>query len=646
MKHNSKSTVMFRWTPIAAVALLAFSVNTARAIDDRIIGTFDTDIAVADGSYAEWPAGSSSKTLEWADQDSEGNSSSGCLKAEVAWTGAIPGWNDTKLVFHDATGSDFAWPGIDCRSYVNLEWDVKVDVANSTLNPNGNYGGMRAVFQGWKDANGNPDGLGWVEVGNVMTIANTNGWQHMKVPLVSYPYNLNKLVLALIADSATNTITYLVDNVKMTAPPQPPPSLSLEKAVPGLALIAASGGQWDRQNIRTIGSSYSWIGRPGPVSYSVDVAKHASVDGFRLHMYLVPGISNPNRADSDWHETNILMVAIYSNPDGATAQINAKYNSPDSNGQLFTPVASGGGDMGGIGANSSVGTWTLTLSQDTNLVVTVPGGSSMTNTIPAAFIDVWRTLPELQFAVGVMPGNANYVGQKAVVNSVRVTGAAGPDINANFLTAPIDTTNTWTIVAASPTYGVQQVPTDAVYWVNWSLPANGFRLQTTPTLSPTAWASAASTSGFNAGNNHYSLFRQADLPSVNSGYFRLIKEGYSKLLLLLPGETAAPGTATGKTGTPTAQQVSIPFGFTVKAVDSEWFPVTGIDNAIRITSTDASMQVNWGLLPLDAVLANGVFTPTADSSSFGTQGTWTIKVEDTADPTKTSYTSAPVVVNP
>ena len=142
--------------------------------------------------------------------------------------------------------------------------------------------------------------------------------------------------------------------------------------------------------------------------------------------------------------------------------------------------------MGGIGANNSVGTWTLTLSQDTNLVVTVPGGSSMTNTIPAAFIDAWRTLPELQFAVGVIPANAHYLRQKAVVNSVKVTGAAGPDINANFLTAPIDTTNTWTIVAASPTYGVQQVPTDAVYWVNWSLPANGFRLQATPTLSPAA----------------------------------------------------------------------------------------------------------------------------------------------------------------
>jgi len=301
--------------------------------------------------------------------------------------------------------------------------------------------------------------------------------------------------------------------------------------------------------------------------------------------------------------------------------------------------------MGGIRANNAVGTYTLTLSQDTNLVVTVPGGASMTNVIPAAFLDAWKTLPDLQFAVGVMPGNASYVGQKTILTGIRVTGATAPDINANFLTTPLDTVNTWNIVAVSPTLGIQQIPLDAVCWLNWTLPANGFRLQTTTSLSPAAWVGGP-PAGYNAGDNHYTLLRPADLPSPNSGFFRLIKAGYSKLLLLLPGETAAPGTPTGKTSTPTAQQVGVPFEFTVKAVDSEWFPVTGIDDAIRFTSTDAAMQVNWSVVPVDAALISGVFTPSANSSSFGTAGTWAVTVEDTTDPTKTPYTSAPVVVNP
>lgn len=636
----------FGGAPVGTVLALALCATSARAVDDYLVGTFDADIDVADGSYGEWPAGSSDKTLEWFAEDAEGNPNSGSLQVHVNWNGTVGGWNDSKVVFKDAGGSDFAWPGIDCRNYINLEWDVKVDVANSTPAADDSYGMIQVVCQGWENANGNPAGLDWVVLGNPITVANTSGWQHMKQALTDYPHNLNKLVLNFIVNPGSGPIRYLVDNVKLTAPPQPPPTLTLEKAIPGLAFVAASSGQWDRQNIRTLGSNYGWIGRPGPVSYSVDIARHASVDGFRLHLFLVPGISNPNRADSDWHETNILMVAIYSNPNGgAWASVHAKVNAPEGNGQQFTPVADGGGALGGIGSSRSAGTWTLTLSQDSDLALTAPDGAVLNATIPAAFLDVWRTLPELQFAVGAMPGNVDFVGQKAIVNGVRVTGAAGPDIHADFLTSPLDTVNTWSIVASSAAYGVQQIPADAAWWVNWTLPASGFRLQGAPTLSPTAWASI-SASGYNAGNNRYTWLRQSELPGANAGFFRLIKAGYHKLLLLLPGETAAPGTPTGKTGVPTAQQVGVPFEFTVRAVDMEWFPVSGIDNTIRLTSTDPAASVNWAVLPLDAALANGAFTPDAGSSSFGTQGTWTIKAEDTTDPTKTTYTSAPVPVNP
>lgn len=633
------------WQQAGAALALALSANIALAVDDYVIGSFDTDIAVVDGSYGEWPAGSSTKTLEWSSEDAGGDSASGSAKAIINFTGSASGWNDSKLVFHDATGSDFAWPGIDTRKYVNLEWDIKVDMTNSFPAGDGAYGMVQVVCQGWEGANGNPANLGWVVLGNTFAITNLGGWQHMKQSLVDYPYNLNKLVLSIAVTSGTNTMTYLVDNVKLTAPPQPPPSLSMEKAVPGLAFIAASGGQWDRQNIRTVGTDYNWIGRSGPVTYSVHVAKHAAVDGFRLHMYLVPGISNPGRADSDWHETNLLMVAISSNPNGgAWATVNAKHDAPESNGQLFTPAAEGGGDLGGVGAANAKGTWTLTISQDTNIVLTAPGGGSLSNTIPPAFINAWKQLPEMQFAVGVMPGNVNYVGQKATVKGIKVTGAAGPNIDATFPTTALDT-NIWSVVASSPANGVQQIPNDAAYWVNWTLPANGYRLQGTPTLSPAAWATVP-VSGFSAGTMRYNLIRQANLPGANAGFFRLTQPGYSKLLLLLPGETAAPGTPTGKTGTPTAQQLNVPFDFTVRAVDSEWFPVSEVDNAIRITSTDANMVVNWTALPYDATLSSGSWAPPAASSLFGTQGTWTIKVEDVTDPTKTAYTSAPVTVAP
>jgi hypothetical protein len=43
---------------------------------------------------------------------------------------------------------------------------------------------------------------------------------------------------------------------------------------------------------------------------------------------------------------------------------------------------------------------------------------------------------------------------------------------------------------------------------------------------------------------------------------------FAKLQLLLPGETAAPGTPTGKTGTPVAQTAGTQFTVTVSAVDT------------------------------------------------------------------------------
>src|SRR5262245_65732571 len=63
---------------------------------------------------------------------------------------------------------------------------------------------------------------------------------------------------------------------------------------------------------------------------------------------------------------------------------------------------------------------------------------------------------------------------------------------------------------------------------------------------------------------------------------------YSRLQVLLPGESPAPGTGSGKTGTPRAQVVGVPFDITVRATDNTWNLVTTVTNAMQITSSDAS----------------------------------------------------------
>ncbi|HKQ20389.1 MAG TPA: FlgD immunoglobulin-like domain containing protein [Candidatus Eisenbacteria bacterium] len=87
---------------------------------------------------------------------------------------------------------------------------------------------------------------------------------------------------------------------------------------------------------------------------------------------------------------------------------------------------------------------------------------------------------------------------------------------------------------------------------------------------------------------------------------------YTRLQVLLPGETAAPGTGSGKTGTPRAQVSGIPFDITVRACDNTWNLVTTVSNSIQITSSDASAT-----LPQPAQLQSGTRTFTVTTNAGG-----------------------------
>jgi nucleoid-associated protein YgaU len=102
----------------------------------------------------------------------------------------------------------------------------------------------------------------------------------------------------------------------------------------------------------------------------------------------------------------------------------------------------------------------------------------------------------------------------------------------------------------------------------------------------------------------------------------------------MPGETAAPNTTTGKTGTPDPQPVGLPFTVTVNAVDEVWNVLPSTDT-VDITSSDSSAG-----LPADAALVNGTASFTV---YFGQPGTWTVTATDVTDSTKTANTGSPTV---
>jgi len=109
---------------------------------------------------------------------------------------------------------------------------------------------------------------------------------------------------------------------------------------------------------------------------------------------------------------------------------------------------------------------------------------------------------------------------------------------------------------------------------------------------------------------------------------------FTRLQVLLPGETAAPGTSSGKTGSARAQTAGIPFTVTVRACDDAWATVSSVTHSIQILASDASAT-----LPAPAQLSSGVGT---FSVTFNAGGNFGIFAHNQSDNTIPDGSSAAV----
>src|SRR5437588_234761 len=104
-----------------------------------------------------------------------------------------------------------------------------------------------------------------------------------------------------------------------------------------------------------------------------------------------------------------------------------------------------------------------------------------------------------------------------------------------------------------------------------------------------------------------------------------------KLQILLPGEVAAPGTATGKTAaTPTAQTAgtAIANGIQVNAVDANWNVVSGSTPNVIITTSDVNATIadDNGATACNPTRRSSDLT--LSSLTFKTAGTQTVTATD------------------
>jgi hypothetical protein len=128
-----------------------------------------------------------------------------------------------------------------------------------------------------------------------------------------------------------------------------------------------------------------------------------------------------------------------------------------------------------------------------------------------------------------------------------------------------------------------------------------------------------------------------NLTAGNSGSVTVIPGPFAKLQLLMPGETAAPGSSTGKTGAPAAQAVKVAFSVTVNSVDVNWNRITTNDT-VQISSSDGSAT-----LPPNAALVAGT---AAFNVTFGSVGNQTVTASDVTSAGISAGVGSVTTVNP
>lgn len=302
------------------------------------------------------------------------------------------------------------------------------------------------------------------------------------------------------------------------------------------------------------------------------------------------------------------------------------------------------GALGSIRTSARVGTWTLTFLNDTNITLAGPGGASTNLTISLESAQLFADPVYAYFGVQAGGNNGLGIGKYTVLSEVKITGTANALDDVFTSDSALNTNTLWSVVAVDPV-GVALVPATAKYWLQWTVPDTGFSpVQSASLATPVGLWSDVTGPRVQLGGIRRVLIDSSGLPGSDSGYWALVKRTFTKLQILLPGETAAPGTLTGKTGTPTAQQAGVPFDIVVNAVDDTWHPIAGVTHSISLSSTDTTF--NWP--GVDGNMVNGTVTFDAATwlLAFGQAGSYTITATDTTDGTKTPDTSPSVTVTP
>src|SRR5947207_1849464 len=320
----------------------------------------------------------------------------------------------------------------------------------------------------------------------------------------------------------------------------------------------------------------------------------------------------------------------------STATTNVTITSSDANAAIADDNSATAGNMtlvAGAGTLSSftfktAGTRTVTA---TDAAAALTASTSANVTVTAGAVTMLQILLPGEVAA---PGTAT--GKTAAAPTAQTAGTA---IASGIVVNAVDAN--WNVVSTATT-NVTITSSDANATIaddNGATAGNMTSVAGTRALSSFTFKSAgARTVTATDAGGALTCSTSANV-AVNAG-------AVTKLQILLPGEVAAPGTATGKTAaTPTAQTAgtAIASGIVVNAVDANWNVVSTATTNVTITSSDSNAAIADDNDAQAGNLTLVAGTRALSSFTFKTVGTRTVTATD-AGGTLTANTSANVSV--
>ncbi|HSU56158.1 MAG TPA: hypothetical protein VLT36_19020, partial [Candidatus Dormibacteraeota bacterium] len=493
-----------------------------------------------------WPV-----SIEWATNDAAGSPSSGSLHMVATYApndncfvAAIP--FDTNFV-HDFSTADTNY--INGRNYQAVEMDILWDTNNSDVdlsefNAKGDVGGFPLGLL----VNSGAGGGGQIEAfGNATTAlpnAASNGWVHVRFPLNRTSPNIDQTIGLWLKKynwgSISGQVAFFMDNVTFIGAPLevPRPTLSISKPVRGLQCVSTGTGNnpsFDREELVTYSDTYTFVDQPDPVTYAINIGymPPASYSGYGARIQLVStGIGVPGTAaEPDWVYPNVLFMEIQRSGSGSSLTLHAKTNSANGNGQYYTQT-----NPNFTTASRPEGKWLFTFTQNTNILVKAPDGSSTNLPFPLGFssADVEANFINAGMVAyyGGMNGGSANEGQRLVLAGAGFTNGASSFYDDFSTDTNLDINNggggLWLNASdtSSRTDGVYLLGASTKWFLDWTVNGGtGFLVQTNGNLAnPGAWATnAISTTAVLIADHFHADADQTNLPPAGPVFFRMAK---------------------------------------------------------------------------------------------------------------------------